>query len=131
MNVTPDIVKNLLPGQVFVFGSNMAGSHGGGAAAAAIEFGAVWGEGLGRFGQTYALPTMGLTLNPLPLRIIRAFVVAFLDHARAYPGLEFLVTPVGCGIAGFKAKDIAPMFAEAMELKNISLPSSFLEVLGA
>jgi len=99
---------------IFVFGSNLAGHHGAGAARAAIEeHGAIMGRGVGLQGQSYAIPTMDAALRPLDLQQIRFHVEAFLDVARAHPELEFRVTRIGCGIAGFADIEIAPFFVDA------------------
>lgn len=104
---TPDRIDVLLPGEIFVFGSNREGSHGGGAARTAYErFGAVMGVGEGLGGQSYALPTM---------EGIEAFALAagrFVEFARAHPELEFYLTRVGCGIAGYAEDQVKPFFAD-------------------
>ena len=107
--------------EVFVFGSNLAGMHGGGAARVAFErFGAVWGCGVGLQGQSYAIPTMQGGVET-----IRPYVDAFIDFARSRPDLFFYVTRIGCGIAGFVDAEIAPLFAAARGVPNICLPESF------
>lgn len=116
-------------GSVFVFGSNLAGRHGKGAALSArINHGAVYGVGVGRTGDAYAIPTKGHSLQTLPLEEIRPHVRAFLDYARQHQDLIFQVTPVGCGLAGYKPRQIAPMFRGASD--NCVLPQEFLEALG-
>ena len=123
--VTQEFITSLQPNEIFVFGSNLAGMHGGGAARIAlIKFGAVMGNGVGIQGQSYAIPTMqgGIeTISP--------YVDDFIEYAKAHPQQQFLVTPIGCGIAGFVPEERAPLFAKAMEEKNISLPASFWEIL--
>lgn len=100
--------------RIFVFGSNLAGKHHGGAARyAADKYGAVLGVGEGLTGESYALPTMDEDFRPLSLETIQYGVKRFLDFARKHPDLEFYVTRVGCGIAGFVDADIAPMFIGA------------------
>ncbi len=122
---TPDNINTLAPNEIFVFGSNLAGSHGGGAARAAYRhFGAVWGQGTGLQGRSYAIPTM----HGGP-EAIRPYVDAFIDFARSNPGLTFLVTRIGCGIAGFRAADIAPLFAGAIDVPNIILPRDFVQII--
>lgn len=123
--VTPEWIEDLQENQVFVFGSNLAGMHGGGAARIArLRFGAVMGKGVGMQGRSYAIPTMqGGT------ETIRPYVNAFIAYAKEHPELTFLVTPIGCGIAGFEPEDIAPLFEEASNVENIWLPKSFWEVL--
>lgn len=123
--VTPEWIDDLQENQVFVFGSNLAGMHGGGAARVArLRFGAVMGNGVGMQGRSYAIPTMqGGT------ETIRPYVNDFIAYAKEHPELTFLVTPIGCGIAGFEPEDIAPLFEEASNVENIWLPESFWEVL--
>ena len=123
--ITPRWIDSLKENEIFVFGSNLAGMHGGGAARIArLHFGAVMGKGVGLQGQSYAIPTMQGGVET-----IRPYVDDFIDFAKHHPELRFLVTPIGCGIAGFEAEDIAPLFEEAKEMKNISLPESFWEVI--
>ena len=96
---------------IFVFGSNLAGRHGKGAALEArLKHGAVYGVGVGRTGNAYAIPTKGYQLEVLPLNQINGYVRAFLSYARENPELEFFVTRVGCGLAGYKDHQIAPLF---------------------
>lgn len=110
---------------VFVFGSNLAGRHGKGAALAARTLhGAVLGVGEGRTGNAYAIPTKTRDLRSRSLDEIRASVEAFMTYARANPGLEFQVTRVGCGLAGYQDGQIGPMFASAPE--NCRLPEEWL-----
>ena len=123
--ITPERIEHLRPGQIFVFGSNLQGQHAGGAAAIAhARFGAVWGQGVGLQGQSYAIPTMQGGVET-----IKPYVDDFIDFAHARPDLFFYVTRIGCGIAGFKDRDIAPLFASAVGMENICLPDSFLKVL--
>lgn len=112
------------PARVFVFGSNLAGRHGKGAAQEALrKHGAIMGQGVGLQGQSYALPTKDEYLRPLPLSEIGQYVSEFLDVARARRDTVFTVTRVGCGLAGYTDDDIAPMFADAPE--NCILPSGW------
>lgn len=104
---TPDHIDSLPPNGVFVFGSNRAGQHGGGAALTALlKFGAAEGVGEGLWGQSYALPTME-GLDELRLSAER-----FVEYARSHPELEFWLTKVGCGIAGHREQDVKPFFAD-------------------
>lgn len=122
---TPEDITRLKQNQIFVFGSNLAGAHCGGAARVACQhFGAVMGEGVGRTGQCYAIPTMHGGIEE-----IRPYVDAFIAYAADHPELEFLVTRIGCGIAGFTPATIAPLFREALRHGNIVLPKSFVDVL--
>ena len=123
--ITPSWIDSLKENEIFVFGSNLAGMHGGGAARIArLHFGAVMGKGVGLQGQSYAIPTMQGGVET-----IRPYVEEFIAYAKHHQELHFLVTPIGCGIAGFEAEDIAPLFERAKEMKNISLPESFWEVI--
>ena len=119
---TPDYITELKPDEVFVFGSNLAGMHGGGAAWVAYrQFGAVMGQGVGLQGKSYAIPTMQGGVET-----IKPYVDEFLDFARRHPELFFYVTRIGCGIAGFRDSEIAPLFADARGVENICLPKSFV-----
>lgn len=123
--IAPDRIAELRDDEIFVFGSNLAGMHGGGAARMACRcFGAVWGQGVGLQGQSYAIPTMQGGVE-----IIRPYVDEFIDFARRHPHLKFLVTEIGCGIAGFTPDEIAPLFAAAVSVENIWLPARFWKVL--
>jgi len=118
---TPDMITELRPDEIFVFGSNLAGMHGGGAAYAAWrKFGAVMGQGVGLQGQSYGIPTMQGGVET-----IQPYVDDFIAFAKVHPELFFYVTRIGCGIAGFRDADIAPLFASAKEVPNICLPESF------
>jgi hypothetical protein len=122
--ITPSLVSGLEPGEVFVFGSNIHGMHMGGAARVALErFGAVWGVGEGLQGQSYALPTMEGIDN-----LVKA-VDRFIIFARQHPELRFLVTAVGCGIAGYTPEQVAPFFKPAIDLQNVYLPQSFWDII--
>jgi len=112
---------------VFVFGSNMAGRHGGGAAKYAREnYGAKTGlptglQGPGSKGWCYAIPTKDIEIkNTLPLSLIGAYVKVFINYAKRNPHMTFQLTPIGCGLAGLDPKDVAPMFKDAP--KNVLLP---------
>ena len=122
---TPDRITMLKPNEIFVFGSNLAGAHGGGAARLAFSrFGAVWGQGVGLQGQSYAIPTMQGGANT-----ILPYVEEFIAFAQQHPEMTFLVTKIGCGIAGFTPAEIAPLFAGAIEVENIHLPMDFWKEL--
>ena len=123
--ITDSLVVSLKPNEVFVFGSNIAGFHGGGAARAAYnKFGAIWGQGVGMQGQSYAIPTMQGGVET-----IAPYVDEFIEYARNHHDKRFLVTEIGCGIAGFTPEEIAPLFAKAVDVENITLPQRFWEVL--
>lgn len=122
---TPERIAELGEDEVFVFGSNLEGMHGGGAARTAYQrFGAVWGEGVGHHGQSYAIPTMHGGVEQ-----IRPYVDEFVEYARENRHLRFLVTRIGCGIAGFRDEQIAPLFSEALNCSNIILPREFVEAI--
>lgn len=123
--ISPDRINNLKENEIFVFGSNLQGSHGGGAAAiAAKKFGAIWGQGVGLQGQSYGIPTMhgGITE-------IKPYVDEFIEFAKQNPNLKFLVTRIGCGIAGFSEEEMAPLFKEAISLENVYLPNTFRDII--
>ena len=122
---TAEYVETLAPDEVFVFGSNPLGWHGGGAEAMAhMFFGAVWGQGVGPQGQSYAIPTVHISFE-----IIGSYVEQFIAFAKEHQELLFLVTEIGCGIAGYSPEEIAPLFHDAIGLENVSLPNSFWRVL--
>lgn len=107
-------MQSLVQNKIFVFGSNLAGRHGKGAALYAFQnHGAIYGQGIGRQGNAYAIPTKDQYLRTLPLKIISRHVDNFLAYARAHSNEEFYVTKIGCGLAGYKESDIAPMFKNA------------------
>lgn len=122
---TPDFITSLAPNEIFVFGSNLAGAHGGGAARVAYQrFGAVWGVGVGLQGNSYAIPTMQGGVET-----IRPYVDEFIRYAMQHDEYTFLVTRIGCGIAGFKDCEIAPLFVDAMDVENIILPKEFVDII--
>ena len=122
---TPDRIVSLKADEVFVFGSNLLGMHMGGAARLAYErFGAVWGQGVGLQGRSYAIPTMQGGVET-----IAPYVDEFLEFASKHPELKFLVTRIGCGIAAFTPEEIAPLFSEALEQENVILPKDFVDIL--
>lgn len=122
--ITPDNVSLLGEHEIFVFGSNIHGSHGGGAACYAMQrFGAVWGQGEGLQGRSYAIPTME------GLQSMTEAVGRFIHFATSHPELHFLVTRIGCGIAGYRDRDVAPLFRQCIELQNVSLPAGFWKEL--
>lgn len=122
---TPERITELAENEIFVFGSNLAGAHGGGAALLAYrQFGAVWGKGVGMHGRTYAIPTM-----QGGVKTIKPYVDEFIRFAKEHPWLTFLVTRIGCGIAGFQDRDIAPLFKAAINVDNIILPKGFVDYI--
>ena len=121
---TPDFITELGPNDIFVFGSNIAGAHAGGAARLANQkFGAVWGQGVGFQGNTYAIPTMQGGVET-----IQPYVDEFIEFAKDHPELTFYVTKIGCGIAGFSEEEIAPLFKNAIGISNIRLPEDFVDI---
>ncbi len=123
-------INQLNQNEVFVFGSNEAGIHGAGAAKRAIKWGATYGQGFGYSGQTFAIPTKDWHIKTLPIQKIDDYVSRFIDFAKNNPNLIFLVTPIGTGLAGFSAEEIAPLFIKAVDIENIILPKTFTDVLG-
>ena len=118
---TPEFITQLQPNEIFVFGSNLKGMHGGGAAYVALrKFGAIMGQGVGLQGQSYAIPTMQGGVET-----IRPYVDEFIAFAKQHPELVFLVTRIGCGIAGFRDSEISPLFEQAHNVENIVLPQGW------
>ena len=118
---TPERIIELQPNEIFVFGSNLSGMHGGGAALLAHrKFGAIWGQGVGLQGQSYGIPTMQGGVET-----IRPYVDEFIEFAKQHPELIFLVTRIGCGIAGFTNEEISPLFEKAHDAENIVLPPNW------
>ena len=125
MRFTPDNIKELAPDEIFVFGSNLAGHHGGGAARVALDrFGAQWGQGEGIQDQSYAIPTMQGGVET-----IKPYVNRFLDLAYEWDQNTFMVTRIGCGIAGFTPEQIAPLFDRALDMYNVVLLRDFYDIL--
>lgn len=125
LKYTPENITTLGEDDIFVFGSNLAGIHAGGAARIAYErFGAIMGQGVGIQGQSYAIPTMQGGVDT-----IKPYVDEFIALAREWDQNTFYVTRIGCGIAGFTDEEIAPLFAEAVDLYNVRLPESFVKII--
>ena len=120
---TPEFITELKTNEIFVFGSNIRGFHGGGAARIANKkFGAEWGVGEGLTGQCYALPTMEGGVDYIAEKVRR-----FLECAKTHPEMKFYVTKIACGIAGFTVAEIGPLFSNAISLENVILPKEFVE----
>ena len=118
---TPERITELQPNEIFVFGSNLSGMHGGGAALLAYrKFGAIMGQGVGLQGQSYGIPTMQGGVET-----IRPYVDEFIEFAKQHSELTFLVTRIGCGIAGFTNEEISPLFKNAHNVENIVLPEGW------
>ena len=123
--ISPLFINELENNEIFVFGSNLKGMHGGGAARIAYDkFGAIWGQGVGLQGQSYGIPTMHGGLD-----VIKPYIDEFIDFAKSHHELKFLVTRIGCGIAGFSDEEMAPLFKDAIEIENIYLPKNFYYIL--
>lgn len=114
--------------EIFVFGANEAGRHGKGAALSAKRhYGAIYGQGYGRQGMSFGIPTKDARLKTLSLAAIEKYVMGFLTYAKDHPELYFRLTAIGCGLAGYMPEDIAPMFVGAPD--NVYIPEAFKEVL--
>lgn len=123
--ITPNFITNLKENEIFVFGSNLRGMHGAGAARIAYEnFGAEWGVGVGMTGRCYAIPTMQGGVET-----IRPYVDEFIKYAKEHFELTFLVTRIGCGIAGFRDSEMAPLFKDAADMDNVALPQQWRMLL--
>ena len=123
--ITPDMITRLAPNEFFVFGSNEQGLHYGGAAkAAVVNFGAIMGQGNGLQGKSYAIPSMS------GLGVMGEYVKEFCEFAKAHPEKRFLVTEIGCGIAGYSIGEVAPLFECCRDVENITLPASFWDIIG-
>ena len=124
--ITPEKINVLNENEIFVFGSNLAGRHGKGAAKTALGWGAKWGQAKGLQGRTYGIPTKDASVRrTLSIIEIKPFVDEFIEFAKNNENLIFLVTEIGCGLAGLKPKDVAPLFKEVVNVPNIHLPSRF------
>lgn len=126
---TTPFVTQLNANEIFVFGSNEAGRHGKGAAKLAKKWGATSGVGEGLQGNTYAIPTKNTKIQTLSKEKINKHVQRFISFAKERPDLNFLVTEIGCGLAGYTAKDIAPLFYDCQDMENVYLPLSFWNIL--
>lgn len=125
MRNTSENITHLQPNEIFVFGSNESGRHGKGAAKTALGFGAKWGQAKGLQGRTYGIPTKDYSIRrTLTIAEIKPYVDEFLQFAKDNPELTFLVTEIGCGLAGYRAKDIKPLFTQ--RLSNVILPEKFV-----
>lgn len=123
---TPENITKLESNQIFVFGSNQSGRHGKGAAKTALGWGAVYGQAEGLQGKTYGIPTKDRSIRrTLTIDEIKPYVDRFIKFAKQHPELMFLVTEIGCGLAGLKPKQMSPLFLECKDLENIWLPARF------
>lgn len=129
MRVSSHNIDELQDSEIFVFGSNEAGIHGRGAAKLAKRWGAKYGQGNGLHGKTYAIPTKNKRIETLGLGRIKKYVDEFIDFAMDNSHLKFLVTEIGCGLAGYEPQDIAPLFKDCVNLENVYLPRRFWDIL--
>lgn len=127
--ITPENINELSDNEIFVFGSNEGGKHGKGAAKQALTWGAKMGKGIGFQGKTYAIPTKDEKIKTLPVEKIKEYVDYFITFARQNNHLKFLVTEIGCGLAGYEPKDIAPLFKDVEYINNIYLPKRFWDLI--
>ncbi len=126
MRISPNNIEKIFADEIFVFGSNESGVHGAGAARTALKWGAKIGVPEGIQGNTYAIPTKDKTvLKTLSLEEIKIYVDRFLEFAKKNTHLKFLVTEIGCGLAGYNPKDVAPLFDSAKSMNNVWLPERF------
>ena len=139
MKSSSNQIKQLKNNEVFVFGSNTEGRHGAGAAALALQcFGAIYGRGVGINGQSYAIPTKKYSkksngkeweLITLPISEVAKYVIDFINYTSIHKDLDFLVTRIGCGLAGYTPEQIAPLFVRAKDIENIYLPQEFIDII--
>jgi hypothetical protein len=128
--IRPENITKLPEKHIFVFGSNLSGRHGKGAAKTALTWGAKWGQASGLQGRTWGIPTKDQTIRrTLSIDEIKPFVDQFIEFAKKNPNLIFLVTEIGCGLAGLKPKDITPLFQMAKDIENIHLPHRFWRLI--
>lgn len=128
--ISSDKITRLKDNEVFVFGSNLSGWHGAGAAKMAMRWGAIYGKGEGIQGNTYAIPTKSKGIKyTLELDSIKIYVDNFINYAKNHPEKDFLVTKIGTGLAGLKPKDVAQLFKDAIDVTNIYLPQEFWDYL--
>lgn len=127
MRITPKNITSLKDNEIFVFGSNESGIHGAGAAKLAkLYWGAVYGQAEGLQGKTYAIPTKNKDISQtLNINQIEVYINNFINFAKSNPTLIFLVTEIGCGLAGLTPKQVAPLFKDSVDIENIYLPESF------
>ena len=128
--ITPNIITKLKDNEIFIFGSNLSGRHGKGAAKTALGWGAKWGQAKGLQGKTYGIPTKDASIRrTLTIEEIKPFVDEFIEFAKANENLIFLVTEIGTGLANHKKENIAPLFKQAVNYKNIYLSKDFWFIL--
>jgi len=124
--ISSDNITKLNTNEIFVFGSNLSGRHGKGAAKQALTWGAIWGQGAGLQGRTYGITSKNASITrTLSVKEIKPFVDDFIQFAKDNQNLIFLVTEIGCGLANLTPKEITPLFKEAIDIENIHLPKRF------
>jgi hypothetical protein len=124
--IASDNITKLNTNEIFVFGSNLSGRHGKGAAKQALTWGAKWGQSAGLQGRTYGIPSKNASITrTLSIKEIKPFVDDFIQFAKDNQNLIFLVTEIGCGLANLTPKEVAPLFEEAIYIENIHLPKRF------
>lgn len=126
---TSENITDLKENEIFVFGSNTKGRHGKGAAKTSLKWGSIYGQGVGPQGNTYAIPTKDDNLNVLLIDKIRPYVESFLLYAIKHPKQTFLVTEIGCGLAGLTPEEVAPLFKVSKYIANIHLPKRFWDII--
>lgn len=125
--ITPEEITQMGPDDIFVFGSNESGFHGAGAAYTALSFGAKIGKGFGHKGNSFAIPTKDWLIKQLPLNVIKFYVDRFIAYTETFPDYNYYVTKIGCGLAGYKVENIAPLFKSLVGKHNIYLPQDFID----
>jgi len=130
MRITPTNITKLKENQIFVFGSNLSGIHGSGAAKTARKWGALYGLEEGLQGNTYAIPTKDeYAKGTLSIEHIKPYIDTFIQFTKENLDLIFLVTEIGCGLAGLTSNQVAPLFKDSIKLKNVYLPQKFYDIL--
>lgn len=129
--ITSDNITKLKDNEIFVFGANIVGRHGHGAAKTALDWGAIYGQGEGLQGKTYGIPTIAAPGigNKISIARIKPYINRFIKFAKEHPELTFLVTEIGCGLAYHGVEEMAPLFKEAVNIENIHLPKRFWKEL--
>lgn len=132
--ITPDNIEKIKPFEIFVFGSNLRGIHGAGSAKFAFEnrltsYGKYYGLTLNNNKGAFAIPTKGLNIETLSLDWIKYFIDNFIQESKKDKSFKFLVTKIGCGLAGYKPEQIAPLFKTCLYLDNIHLPKDFWNII--
>jgi hypothetical protein len=128
MVVASNMLRSNTGNTIFVFGSNLAGRHGRGSALEARrKHGAVYGVGVGRTGDSYAIPTKGHRLEVLPLSVIQEHINTFEEYVKNHPDLLFEVVAIGCGLAGYTHAQMSPLFINLRNYNNVILPDEWYD----